>query len=257
MESLWEGDPVQVGGYGILGRLGIGGMRREHTVKSSWTEDFSMLTEESHWTAQVRIRVDSSSTSLHRAMHHHTFTPAGHGMGDLTTDDDAGVIVLPGRAWVTKPTGDDILHPTGVTWIELDLAATDPDKANDLAIVRAASDESNPLRPNVRAATVVDSAEELLDGVPTRRYTLRLDRDAMLQLKADPTWQPPGPLPPPDPATSRTEILWLDGANHLVRFRSEQPPQGTLGAITREARYREWGRPVRIEPPAPNQSTTG
>jgi serine/threonine protein kinase len=40
-------------------------------------------------------------------------------------------------------------------------------------------------------------------------------------------------------------------------FRSEQPTPAVRGTVTTEARYREWGRPVRIEPPAPNQSTTG
>ncbi|WP_051579976.1 serine/threonine-protein kinase [Pseudonocardia acaciae] len=232
-------------------------LERDRTVKASSTREIHPTRGEMRWTSEAHIRVDSGTTSLHRTMHLRQVTHPEGGGNDVVSDWDSAMIVLPGRAWLTKSTRAP-QQPTAVSWDALDLTGNDPARSVELAVVRAAADEGNPLRPNVAAATLVDSADEQLDGVPTRRYTLRLDRDATLQLKADPNWRPSGPLPPPDPASTITNIVWLDAANRLVRFRAEHPsPAPRQEPNTHETRYREWGQPVRIEPPPPNQITTG
>jgi hypothetical protein len=222
-------------------------LQRDHTVKFSSTTDGPQQYE--HTTVEEQLQIDGSHTWVSQTSHYHADIPAMYGGHASTLDWDSGIIVMPEHAWVAEPHPFDH-NPARFVW-----KAVPPQSDNAIEImseqeVRQVPNQSNPLRQDVKASTIVNSTDEVLDGTPARRYEIRIDLGKAAQLEADPTATP---LTPATPSPTGLYELWLDRQNHLLRYRMEiaDPPEGanTGGTITFDARYRDWGLPVQINAP--------
>lgn len=171
---------------------------------------------------------------------------------------DISIIVLPDQVYVKAPT--QIPLPPGKSWARLR-----PDTTNPMLqpIVRAAQETQQNVDPTQRlmqmsgAATIVESAEESLDGVRTMRYRARIDLNKAAAQVTDP-WMKENvqrllTLAQATGNTTMDYVLWLDERNRLQRFLVDQPLPGGQGTIKTEARYHDWGQPVDIQAPPADQ----
>jgi hypothetical protein len=166
---------------------------------------------------------------------------SGRGTCELRTSDFAATCRLaPGDAdevtYVMVPEALFVRIPQGQApqperpWLRLDPA--DPDNP----LVRAMADVAVRLRDTAdlrralpEGARIVEKAEEEVAGRRTVRYTAEVTADGR-------------------PSVLR---LWVDGEDLPVRSEVRTAEEG--GEVVRVAEYRDWGAPVEIAPPAPEQ----
>src|SRR5262249_40419046 len=105
------------------------------------------------------------------------------------------------------------------------------------------------------AVSIVGSAEEPLDGAHAVRYDLRVDLVKAAALRVDPVTGLP--TPPrrltSGQATTQDFTPWVDQNNRLLRTQVTRPNPSVPGTFTLDAQFRDWAKPVRISPPAPDQ----
>jgi hypothetical protein len=222
-------------------------LRRDLTVKATSTYD--LPSQYSHMVSEEQIRLDGDQTSMAEADRIHVDTPAVAGLPGGRYDFDGGMVVLGGRAWMTDSAGG-LNGQTAPSWKLVPPQSSDPQEILEESRVREVSGSNNPLRSLAGAATVVDSHEDNVDGVPARRYDLRVDLNLLVQLQHDPRATPAsGSVTGP----SEMAMVWLDHQNHLLRYHAEQADvangRGVPGTVVWDSRYRDWGLPVQIAPP--------
>ncbi|WP_156935327.1 serine/threonine-protein kinase [Pseudonocardia spinosispora] len=128
----------------------------------------------------------------------------------------------------------------GHTWIRDSTDQAWTPIASDVALGgsrEAIRDLVDPVLPVARmgdAVSIVESAEELVDGVRARRYTLRVDVARALGREIDDLQ------------------VWLDADDHPLRTLAVAHPTDT-STVRGETTYRGWGDPVEITPPPADQ----
>jgi hypothetical protein len=171
---------------------------------------------------------------------------------------EISIIVLPDQVYVKAPTR--LALPPGKSWARLR-----PDTPNPALqpIIRAAQETQQNVDPTQRlvqmsgAATIVDSAEEPLDGVRSMRYRARIDLNKAVAQVTNP-WMKESvqrlqTLAQATGNSTMDYVLWLDERNRLERFMVDLPLPGGQGTLKTEARYHDWGQPVDIQPPPADQ----
>lgn len=171
---------------------------------------------------------------------------------------EISIIVLPDRVYFKAPTLLPL--PPGKSWARLR-----PDTSNSMLqpIVMAAQETQQNVDPTQRlmqmsgAATIVESAEESLDGARTMRYRARIDLNKAATQVTNPQMkqnvQRLLALAQATGSSTMDYVLWLDERNRLQRFLVDQPLPGGQGTVKTEARYHDWGQPVDIQPPPADQ----
>jgi hypothetical protein len=170
---------------------------------------------------------------------------------------ELGIVLLPDQAYVRPPgnTGALVLPP-GKTWLRIVPNSTDPVTQQLAQMVQTIRDNADPTRAFSQfgdAVTIVRAVEEPLDGVRAMRYDLRVDIAKAAEKQTDPKTQQALRNTVQQGLTTLDYGLWLDGSNHILRFLLDQPLPQTQGKLTMDARYRDFGQPVQIDPPPADQ----
>jgi hypothetical protein len=167
-----------------------------------------------------------------------------------------GVVLLPDVAFVRPPPNAGVTLPPGKTWVRIAPTSTDPVSKQFGQLVQAIRDNADPTKSFAQfggAITIVDSAEEQLEGAPAVRYRLKVDMVKAVERQSDPAIKQNLQQSVQSGLTTLDYTLWLDGQNRLVRVLVDQPLPQTQGTFTLDAHYRDWGRPVQIDQPPADQ----
>jgi hypothetical protein len=167
-----------------------------------------------------------------------------------------GVVVLPDVAFVRPPPNAGLTLPPGKTWVRIAPASTDPVSKQFGQLVTAIRDNADPSKTFSQfgdAVTIVETAQEQLEGSPAVRYRLKVDLVKAAANQTDPAVKQNLQQSVQSGLTSLEYALWLDAQNRLVRVLVDQPLPRNQGAFTLDAHYRDWGQPVEIEQPPADQ----
>lgn len=172
---------------------------------------------------------------------------------------ELGLVVLPDAAFVRPPANSAGALPPGKTWLKVEPNSADPVSAQFGQLIQAIRDNADPTRSFAQfgdAVTIVESVEEPLDGVRAMRYKLRVDLAKAAERQADPAIKQSLQQSVQSGLATLDYTLWLDAANRTMRVLVDQPLPGNQGTFTLDARYRDWGQPVQIDPPPADQVAT-
>lgn len=167
-----------------------------------------------------------------------------------------GLVVLPDVAFVRPPPNSGLTLPAGKTWVRIDPASTDPVSKQFGQLIQSIRDNADPTRSFAQfgdAITIVDSAEEQLEGSPAVRYRLRVDMAKAAANQSDVAIKQNLQQSVQSGLTALEYTLWLDGQNRLLRVLVDQPLPQNQGTFTLDAHYRDWGRPMQIDQPPADQ----
>ncbi|HTK60887.1 MAG TPA: hypothetical protein VL595_00875 [Pseudonocardia sp.] len=167
-----------------------------------------------------------------------------------------GLVVLPDVAFVRPPPNSGLTLPAGKTWVRIDPASTDPVSKQFGQLIQSIRDNADPTRSFAQfgdAITIVDSAEEQLEGSPAVRYRLRVDMAKAAANQSDAAIKQNLQQSVQSGLTALEYTLWLDGQNRLLRVLVDQPLPQNQGTFTLDAHYRDWGRPMQIDQPPADQ----
>ncbi|GAA5158325.1 hypothetical protein GCM10023321_37930 [Pseudonocardia eucalypti] len=166
------------------------------------------------------------------------------------------MIITPQQAWVSASGWPNPARiPPGKNWIAVPPDSADPVIAAYSREIRSQRELANPAARFSEygdAVSLAGSAEDILEGVPTRRYTIRLDLAMAVQRESSPLvrrylWEAVQ-----GGEQVRDVLLWLDGRGRPVRVRSELRMNGDSITVT-DTRYRGWGQAMQINPPPADQ----
>lgn len=193
-----------------------------------------------------------------------SFDPAGTAMAITERVQAPGaskpveltLVVLPDQAYVKPPIEAGYPLPAGKSWLRVQPNAPDPASQQFGQLVESVRANADPTQSFTQfgdAATIVQSAEETLDGVRTVRYQIRVDvakaaaqeRNAALKQELQQSVS--------SGMSTVDSSLWLDDHNRPLRVLLQQALPAGQGTYTVDARYREWGQPVLITPPPADQ----
>ena len=193
-----------------------------------------------------------------------SFDPAGPSMRITERVQQAGapaatelsLVVLPDQAYVKPPADAGVPVPPGKSWLRIQPNAADPITQQFAQLVRSVRANADPTQSFTQfgdAAQIVQSAEDPLDGVPAVRYQIRVDIAKAAALEGDPTLKLELEQTVQRGMAIVDSSLWLDARNRPLRVLLQQPMPAGQGTYTVDARYRDWGLPVEISPPPPDQ----
>ncbi|MFE9746499.1 hypothetical protein ACFYOT_16490 [Saccharothrix saharensis] len=140
-------------------------------------------------------------------------------------------------AYVMVPDGIFVRIPQGQApqpdkpWLRID--PDDPDNALARAMAEVAvhiRDTADLRKALPEGARIVEKAEEPLSGKQTVRYTAHVTLDGRASVLK----------------------LWVDGEDLPVKTEVSTPVEGG-GTVLVVANYRDWGKPVEVTPPTPDQ----
>ncbi|GAY09931.1 hypothetical protein TOK_4287 [Pseudonocardia sp. N23] len=157
----------------------------------------------------------------------------------------SGFVLRDGQVWLRSSDG-------GTPWLRGTSAATEADRMR-AAIAEALGDTTDPtanLSRYADATLVADASDDIVDGVPTIRYTLVVDLTRAATIEPDDTIRAQLQQQVASGLTRITSTLWVDADTRPVRTRQRQDLPG-LGTLAMTGNYRSWGTPVTITPPAP------
>ncbi|MEV7094900.1 hypothetical protein AB0M80_18885 [Amycolatopsis sp. NPDC051045] len=168
--------------------------------------------------------------------------------------DGAELRVIGKKTFTHAPAG-----VPGKEWV-----GTDPDSADPIAqaagaavpVIAKLPDLGRALVEIERTGRIVSAEQARLGDLPVNHYRLELDTakapDLFLEFA-----EPPMDNRPAKPVTAKLPAeLWLDAARRPARFTIDMSsgfPQGALTPATGTTDYRDWGRPVDIQPPPADQ----
>jgi hypothetical protein len=158
--------------------------------------------------------------------------------------EETGLVVLPGQAFLRH-------GPDGKAWTKLDPGSADPDARRWTAMASSLSDSADPTATLARyadATSITDATDDVVDGDPAVRYTIVLDLARAAAAETDPAARQRLEEQVRGGLTRVTSTLWVDPQDRPIRtaVRQDLPGVGTLDLL---GTYRDWGRPVDIEPP--------
>jgi hypothetical protein len=168
------------------------------------------------------------------------------------------VIVL-GAAYLKVPDSARSILPPGRSWFHIQDDSSSPAMhqfAVAVANLRENVDPTQGFSQLGSSVTIGSVDQELLDDVWSVRYRISLNLAAAAQLSTDPTQQAGLRQLVQSGASTDDTVLWLDGQNRLLRMvltRSLLDPQGHRTTYTLTLRYHDWGQPVQITAPPPDQ----
>jgi hypothetical protein len=169
---------------------------------------------------------------------------------------ELALVVLPDNAYIRPPPGPSSGLPAGKSWVHIKPTATDPVSVQFNQMVQAIRDNADPTKSFAQfgdAITITDAAEEQLDGQRTMRYRLKVDLAKAAERQPDPALKQSLQQSVQSGLGSLEYTLWLDAQNRLSRVLVDQPLPQNQGTFTLDARYRDWGQPVQIDPPPADQ----
>jgi hypothetical protein len=165
---------------------------------------------------------------------------------------ESTTVVLPNQAYVKPPAGSGL--PLGKSWIRIPDDSPLPWMQQVIAQVRTVRESADPAQSFTefgQAAAITETTEDPVNGAPAIRYKVRVDMAKAAQAEPDPALQQQLSSAPPVDTT-----LWLNAQNRLLRMLVQQPT-GDGGMLSLDAHYRDWGVPVDIRPPPPDQVVDG
>jgi hypothetical protein len=171
------------------------------------------------------------------------------------TPQELELVVLPDDAWIRPPAGPAGLPP-GKTWLRIKPTATDPVSAQFNQMIQAIRDNADPTKSFAQfgdAISIVETAEEPLDGLRTMRYKLRVDLAKAADRQPDAGLKKSLQDSVQSGLATLDYTLWIDAQNRLARVLVDQPLPRNGGTFSLDARYRDWGQPVQIDPPPADQ----
>ncbi|WP_156994237.1 hypothetical protein [Pseudonocardia acaciae] len=163
---------------------------------------------------------------------------------------ESTILVLPDQAYVKPPEG--IGMPLGKSWIKVPTASEEPWLQQLILQVQALRETADPTKTFTQlgsAAGITESVEEPVNGVRSVRYKIRIDMVKAAEQQTDPAIKAQLQSQPP----SVDATLWLDEHNRMLRQVAQRPGEDATSIVTIDARYRDWGLPVDINPPPPDQ----
>lgn len=160
-----------------------------------------------------------------------------------STPRSTGLVRSGARTWVRLP--------AATRWLELGADEVPPAGRPDATLATNLAGTADPLAGVSRyadASLVADAVDEDVDGVATVRYTIVVDLVRAAAAETDPTMRTQLTNQVRSGLTRISAVAWVDADQRPVRarVRQELPGAGTLDLL---ADYRDWGSPVRIDPP--------
>lgn len=168
------------------------------------------------------------------------------------TPQELELVVLPDDAYLRPPGG----LPAGKTWLRVKPNATDQVSTELNQMVQAIRDNADPTKSFARfgdAISIVSAVEDQLDGQRTMRYNLRVDLAKAAERQPDPVLKKGYQDSVQSGLTTLDYSLWVDAQNRQLRVLVDQPMPQNQGTYSMDARYRDWGQPVQIDPPPADQ----
>lgn len=168
------------------------------------------------------------------------------------------MVVLPDQAYVKPPSTVGL--PPGKTWVRIEPTATDPVSQQFNAIIQSVRENADPTQSFTQfgdAATIVESAEEPLDGTRTVRYKIRVDLAKAASREQNPQIKQALEETVRSGTPTVDSSLWLDEKSRPLRVSFQQPLPNNQGTYNLEVRYRDWGQPVEINAPPADQVIAG
>lgn len=163
---------------------------------------------------------------------------------------DVDLVILPGTAFLKPP--PDIALPPRKTWMQIPPDSRDSFVESFNPLIASLRDSLQPSHLITRygdAITIVDSAQEPIDGTPAVRYNLRVDLTKAAADRSNPASAQAAKSAVADGQSSLDLTIWIDEKNSLVRTMSHQQEPGNPGRFTLDAHYGDWGKSVKIAPP--------
>jgi hypothetical protein len=166
---------------------------------------------------------------------------------------ETGFVILPDAAYLRVPPNPDSVDAR--PWVRVDPTSTDPEAqrlAAQAATLAESADPATSLSRYAEATSLVDATDDVIDGDPAVRYTIAVDLVRAAATQTDPAVRDRLEQQVRGGLTRLTSTLWLDPLDRPVRSAVLQELPG-IGTLTILVSYRDWGQPVRIEPPPAGQ----
>lgn len=168
------------------------------------------------------------------------------------------LLILPNQAYLKPPPGT-VSVPPGKVWFQMRSIPTNTTVNQFNQMVQSLRDSANPTQTFAQLgddASIVQSTDDTLDGVPAVRYNITLDLTKATQQQGNPAvMQALANLVQTGGASDDT-TLWLDARNRPLRMvlsKTQTADDGTHTNYVVTVRYREWGQPVDIPVPTADQ----
>jgi len=168
------------------------------------------------------------------------------------------LLILPNQAYIKPPPGT-VSVPPGKVWFQMRSIPTNATVNQFNQMVQSLRDSANPTQTFAQLgddASIVQSTDDTLDGVPAVRYNITLDLTRATQQQNNPAvMQALANLVQTGGASDDT-TLWLDARNRPLRMvlsKTQTADDGTHTNYVVTVRYRDWGQPVDIPLPTPDQ----
>jgi hypothetical protein len=172
------------------------------------------------------------------------------------------LLILPNQAYLKPPAGTVSVQP-GKIWFQMRSIPTNPTVNRFNQIVQSLRDSANPTRTFAQlgdGASIVESTDDTLDGVPAVRYKITLDLARATQQQDNPAVMKALADLVASGGASDDTTLWLDARNRPLRMvlsKSVTADDGSHTTYVVTVRYRDWGQPVDIPTPTPAQVVGG
>lgn len=203
---------------------------------------------------------DEASTSVDGVMRLEEPHPEVSGHGRTQTGGDPAVdlafVSLPNGTFVRLPVASRGSLPDGKSWVRVSDGAGDATSERFTTMVGGIRDIVAPaaqLSGYLDAMTVEDTDTDVVDGVNCTRYMLRVDLAKTAAIAPDPRVQATARQLLGSGMQSYQATLWADDQNRVMKVAvTLGKPSDRYGYAT-EVRYRDWGKPVRIDTPPPDE----
>jgi hypothetical protein len=172
---------------------------------------------------------------------------------------DTTLVIVPTDAYLKVPDTTGTILPPGRSWFHLRDDSSSPAMHQFWTAVQNLRENVDPTQSLSRmggAVRIVGTEQELLDGIWTMHYRIELDLAAAAQASPDERQRTGLARLVAAGATTDDTELWLDGHNRLRRMmltRGLLDAQGRRTTYTLTLRYRDWGAPVQVTAPPPDQ----
>jgi hypothetical protein len=175
---------------------------------------------------------------------------------EASTPAELTFVVLPDQAYVKPPVEAGYPLPAGKSWLRIQPNSSDPVSQQFAQLVQSVRANADPTQSFTQfgdAASIVQSAEETLDGVRAVRYLIRVDVAKAAAQERDPVLKQELQQTASSGMSVVDSSLWLDARNRPLRVSLQQALPAGQGTYTVDARYHDWGQPVQIAPPPADQ----
>lgn len=238
--------------YDSAAALGAAIAARQRTDRTS---KINMTSEAAgqHITGEGVIRFEDSGPSL-------AVTEHLHAANNPEATSEIGLVVLADQAFVKPPPGTTSRPlPAGKSWLAVAPNSGDPIAARfaqQAQSMRQSADAAS-LSQYGPAASIVNTTDEPLDGTPTVRYQVQLNLAKAVEVQQNPAIKQSLASVVAAGIATVDIAIWLDALDHPLRALVRQILPGSLGRLTVDMRYRDWGQPIQITPPPADRIAQG